>query len=64
MAKKPIHRLIEKVSEEIEELETDRHPIFFKHQVDGRKRMIKLLLKLNNLEKKETGIYFKNQKVL
>lgn len=59
MKKKPVCKLIEEVSEEIEKLETDKHPIFFKHDPNGRKRMAILLLRLNALEKLETKLYFK-----
>lgn len=57
MSKKMIHRKIEKISEEIEALEADRHPKFFKHEAEGRKRLATLLLELNDLEEDEAKIY-------
>ncbi|KKS44085.1 MAG: hypothetical protein UV05_C0012G0014 [candidate division CPR1 bacterium GW2011_GWA2_42_17] len=57
MAKKPLCKLIEQVSEEIEKLEADRHPKFFKHETEGRKRLATLLLELNDLEEDEAKIY-------
>lgn len=43
--------IIEEILSEIEELEVDQHPNFFKNEPNGRKRMADLLVKLNLIEK-------------
>lgn len=43
--------ILEKILNEIEELEVDQHTNFFKNEPNGRKRMSDLLVKLNLIEK-------------
>ncbi len=43
----------EEIESEIEELEADQHPNFFRAEPRGRERMSILLLELNSPEKEE-----------
>ena len=43
----------EEIENEIEELESDQHPNFYKNEHDGRRRMSVLLQELNSIEKTE-----------
>ena len=45
---------IGEILEEIEELEANQHPSFYKNEPKGRERMAFLLLALNDVEEDET----------
>ena len=45
-------RTVEEIENEIEELEADQHPDYYKNESEGRLKMMKLLKELNTAKKK------------
>ncbi len=52
LAKEKIEERIEDIVDELNELDVDQHPKFYKNEPRGRKRTAFLLLKLNTIEKR------------
>ena len=60
MSQESVQVTTEDVLNEIQELETNQHSLFFKHEARGRERMAFLLLRLNVLEEEEKKIRLRN----
>lgn len=51
LTKEKIEERIKNITDELNELDVDQHPKFYKNEPMGRKRTAFLLLKLNTMEK-------------
>ncbi len=52
LTKEKIEERIENIVDELNELDVDQHPKFYKNEPRGRNRAAFLLLKLNTIEKR------------